>query len=279
MIYYDVPLFSNLASHITTLTEASACFYTEDFQPTQIINGNTNPLCSFIKRSEKENCISTDTWALAKARDSETPYLHYYCHFGLVEMIVKLSANGVVYGYFLVGPFRESDKRQADELKIKSFCKANGINESEMLSAYNRVPLFTQEKFLAIRVLIDAIFAYAKQQNIVSLQDNLFDSSISPYLKNNLNGDLSLNSLCKRFYLTPKQLYNTFLKATGKPPKKYITEQRILKAKTLIVTTDLPLTQIAESVGIPDYNYFIKVFKSIDGHTPLFHRKTKIGKT
>ena len=277
MIYYDVPLFSDLASHITTLTDASACFYTEDFQPTQIINGRGNPFCSFVKQCEKENCINTDTWALAMARDSETPYVHYYCHFGLVEIIVKLSVNGVIYGYFLIGPFRDPSKKLENEEKIKSFCKANGTNESPMLSAYKKIAEFSQEKLLAIRVLVEAIFAYAKQQNIVALQDNIFDSTISHYIKNNLSEDLSSNSLCKKFYLTPKQLYNTFVKSTGKSPKKFITEQRILKAKMLIVTTDIPLPRIAESVGIPDYNYFIKVFKLIDGHTPLFHRKTRTG--
>ena len=279
MIYYDVPLFSALASHISTLTDASASFYTEDFQPTQIINGKGNPLCAFIKRHQKENCINTDTWALSKARDSESPFIHYYCHFGLVEIIVRLSINNSVYGYFLVGPFRDPAKKEEDKAKIRSFCKDNDIDETEMLAAYRRVAEFSQEKCLAIRVLVDAIFAYARQQNIVSLQDNLFESSISQYIKNNLSGDLSSETLCKTFYLTPKQLYNAFIKATGKSPKKYVTEQRVKSAKTLIVTTDLPLTQIAEKVGIPDYNYFIKVFKSIDGHTPLFHRKTKIGKT
>ena len=278
MIYYDVPLFSALASHISTLTDASASFYTEDFQPTQIINGKGNPLCAIIKRYQKENCMNTDTWALAKARDSESPFIHYYCHFGLVEIIVRLSINNSVYGYFLVGPFRDPNKKEEDKEKIRNFCKDKGIDETEMLSAYRRVAEFSQDKCLAIRVLVEAIFAYARQQNIVSLQDNLFDSSISQYIKDNLSADLSTEALCKTFYLTPKQLYNTFIKARGKSPKKYITEHRVRKAKTLIVTTDLPLTQIAEQVGIPDYNYFIKVFKSVDGHTPLFHRKTKIGK-
>lgn len=279
MIYYDVPLFSDLASHIATLTGASACFYTEDFQPTQIINGKDNALCLFVKQTQKANCINTDTWALAMAKDSQTPYVHYYCHFGLVEIIVKLSVNNVIYGYFLIGPFRDTAKRGVDEAKIKDYCAKTGTNEDEMLSAYSKVAEFSEEKFHAIRVLVEAIFTYAKQQNIVSLQDNLFDSTISAYIKEHLNEELSLSALCNKFYLTPKQLYNTFVKATGKSPKRYVTEQRIKKAKTLIVTTDLPLTQIAETVGIPDYNYFIKVFKSIDGHTPLFHRKTKTGNT
>ena len=278
MIYYDVPLFSELATHISTLTDASASFYTEDFQPTQIINGKDNPLCAFVKSCQRENCINTDTWALTKARDSESPFIHYHCHFGLIEIIVRLSVNNAVYGYFLIGPFRDPSQKENDKLKIKNFCKENDLNENEMLSAYKRVAEFSQEKCLAVKVLVDAIFAYAKQQNIVSLQENLFESGISQYIKNNLGEDLSTQTLCKAFYLTPKQLYNTFIKSTGKSPKKYITEQRIRKAKNLILTTDLPLTQIAETVGIPDYNYFIKVFKSIDGHTPLFHRKTTLGK-
>lgn len=36
---------------------------------------------------------------------------------------------------------------------------------------------------------------------------------------------------------------------------------------------DLPISQIAEAVGIGDSNYFVKVFKSATGYTPLRYKK------
>lgn len=48
---------------------------------------------------------------------------------------------------------------------------------------------------------------------------------------------------------------------------------RIEKAKELL-RGDLNVTQVAEAVGIPDSNYFIKVFKKQTGYTPLKYKKS-----
>ena len=105
MIRYNTQLFQQLLIHITTLTDASACFYTEDFQPTEVKNGLTNPLCSMIKKSEQISCLNTDAMAFQKAKTSDEPILHYFCHFGLKEIVMRLAVNNVIYGYFLIGPF------------------------------------------------------------------------------------------------------------------------------------------------------------------------------
>ena len=261
--------------HITTLTDASACFYTEDFQPTEVKNGLTNPFCSMIKENEQISCLNTDATALKMAKNSDEPILHYFCHFGLKEIVMRLAANNVIYGYFLIGPFRDPQNKAQDTQKIIDFCEKYGANKEKMLHAYNRVAKFSEEKFESIKVLATALFEYAKQRDIVTLQDDVFETKIKPFVKENLQSDLSTQTLCDEFYLSPKQLYNTFLKATGLSPKKYVTEQRVICARNLIMTTDTPLPQVAESVGIADYNYFIKVFKSYDGHTPFYYRKAK----
>lgn len=275
MIRYNTQLFQQLLMHITTLTDASACFYTEDFQPTEVKNGISNPLCLMIKEHEKVSCLNTDTSAFQMAMASDEPILHYFCHFGLKEIVMRLAVNNVIYGYFLIGPFRDPQNKTQDLKKIEAFCEKYGKNKEKMLQAYNRVAKFSEKKFESIKILATALFEYAKQQNIVTLHDGDFETKIKPFIKDNLQGDLSTYALCDAFYLSPKQLYNTFVKATGVSPKKYVTEQRVITAKNLLITTDMPLPQIAEKVGVVDYNYFIKVFKSYDGHTPLYYRKAK----
>ena len=49
---------------------------------------------------------------------------------------------------------------------------------------------------------------------------------------------------------------------------QHVQDLRVAEAKKLILTTDLPLIAIAEKVGIDDYNYFIKIFKTHEGFTP-----------
>lgn len=55
---------------------------------------------------------------------------------------------------------------------------------------------------------------------------------------------------------------------------KLLTQKRIATAKTLLRTTKTTIREIAERVGIPDYNYFTKVFKKHTGKTPSQYRNS-----
>ena len=43
-------------------------------------------------------------------------------------------------------------------------------------------------------------------------------------------------------------------------------------AKRLLTRSNTPISAVAEAVGITDYNYFTKVFRSITGMTPSAYR-------
>ena len=52
-----------------------------------------------------------------------------------------------------------------------------------------------------------------------------------------------------------------------------IAQRRIEAAKRLLLQSSLPISAVAEEVGIGDYNYFSKVFRSVAGVTPSLFRK------
>ena len=57
-------------------------------------------------------------------------------------------------------------------------------------------------------------------------------------------------------------------KRQGLTYTQYVTELRIGKARELLKTTDMSLSEISEAVGFNDYFYFIKKFKKETGVTP-----------
>ena len=146
-------------------------------------------------------------------------------------------------------------------------------NTKKALHFYQKIPHFSLEKYYAIRNLCFTIFEYAKNHNIISQPSNLFSEEIASYIAENLDQPLSIEFLCKKFFLTQKQLYRLFETNAKKTPKRYINEQRVNKARHMIISTNRPLSEIAMSVGVSDYNYFIKIFKAYDGHTPMYYRK------
>ena len=62
---------------------------------------------------------------------------------------------------------------------------------------------------------------------------------------------------------------------SGTTVMRMLAEKRIAVARVLLITTDLSVSAVAERVGISDYNYFTKVFKSIQGSTPSRYRQNR----
>ena len=59
----------------------------------------------------------------------------------------------------------------------------------------------------------------------------------------------------------------------GETLSHLIARRRIDAAKQLLLQNDLPISAVAEAVGISDYNYFSRVFRSVTGMTPRDFRK------
>ena len=273
MIYYDLDLFKKLLSHLGNLTNTSVCFYDHSFKSTDAHTQSAHPFCIAIKQELQSLCVQTDTTTLKRMEISLENSFYYTCHFGLTEIVQKLLINNQIFGYIITGPFRIAENGERDKECMKKFCSEYGTKFEPLIKNYKKIPIFTEEKYRSVIAITSALFEYAKNKNIVIMKSDLFNNEIEPYINDNLEKEITIESLCKKFFLTPKQLYNVFIKATLLPPKKYVTAKRISKAKNLIITTDKPMPIIADEVGIPDYNYFIKVFKLIDKHTPGFYRK------
>jgi AraC-like DNA-binding protein len=92
------------------------------------------------------------------------------------------------------------------------------------------------------------------------------------YIRLNLGKPLSVNGLAKMVSLHPDYLSRLFVKLTGQRPLSYIHNKRIERAQHLIVTTDMSLTQISETMGFDNVQHFSKVFKKVTSLTPGRYR-------
>lgn len=50
---------------------------------------------------------------------------------------------------------------------------------------------------------------------------------------------------------------------------KYINSKKIEAAKSLLITTELSVKEIANMVGVPDDNYFSRIFRKYVGVSPI----------
>ena len=87
------------------------------------------------------------------------------------------------------------------------------------------------------------------------------------------DSELSLKSLAFQLGFSPSYLSVLIKKELGLPFQDYLIQERMKKAKLLLLTTDLKIYEIAEQVGFEDMNYFSQRFKQVVGLTPRQFKK------
>ncbi len=95
------------------------------------------------------------------------------------------------------------------------------------------------------------------------------------YIDADISADLSLKKLADINGVSASYLSTCFKRDTGKNFADYVNTRRISEAKHLLKTTRLQVQTIAQYCGIPDMQYFSKVFKKYTGHTPREYRDIK----
>lgn len=97
-------------------------------------------------------------------------------------------------------------------------------------------------------------------------------------INQDLTEDLSLKTMAETLNVNPSYLSTLFKKETGMTLTDYVNHKRIEHALFLLNSTDTQIQTIALYCGIPDVNYFTKVFKKIVGKTPKEYREMVSGK-
>lgn len=94
-----------------------------------------------------------------------------------------------------------------------------------------------------------------------------------------LTGDLTLHALASTQNLSPGYLSSLFRKETGQTLTDYVNSKRMEHAAQLLRTTALQVQTVAQYCGIPDVNYFSKVFKRYVGLSPKEFRQSLYPRT
>ena len=85
-----------------------------------------------------------------------------------------------------------------------------------------------------------------------------------------------LAELCN---LSPDQLRRNFHRHTGMLPKRYVEELKLRQAAELLVSNDLPVTEVAARFGYADPYHFSRRFKRLTGLAPERYRRAYPGGT
>ena len=87
------------------------------------------------------------------------------------------------------------------------------------------------------------------------------------YLNNNIQKNISLDKLARRFFVSKYHLCRAFKEYSGISVHSYINYKRIMYAKQLILS-GYTASDAAEKVGFGDYSAFYRAYLKIVGKSP-----------
>jgi YesN/AraC family two-component response regulator len=122
--------------------------------------------------------------------------------------------------------------------------------------------------------LFNSVLNYTENQR--NEQNKELIQSITTYIKDNLNKDLSIDSLATAFYISSSYLRKIFKEEIGITIKDYVDNERINKAKHLLQDTNNKISTIGENVGYTTVQTFVRAFKLQTGKTPGEYRTENV---
>lgn len=107
------------------------------------------------------------------------------------------------------------------------------------------------------------------QKHYSEIRCNRYVAYIQEYVSKHYGEDIYFSQLAKEMNISKNYLSNVFKKETGTSFINYLTGFRIEKAKELLRTNVYLICEVTELVGYNDSAYFSRIFKQVEGCSPL----------
>ena len=257
-ITYDIEKLNQIAKDLYELLHLSVLFTDKDGK--QLVKCY-NP-CDFCSVMQNENakirsgCRESDAKLIQECRESKKTCMHV-CHMNLCDVAMPIIKNDILAAYVLLGRMRSTN------------CNSPNIENSPHLSAlYYELPLFTDKELESLKSLL-AMMLFS---GAITIEESSTASEVKAYIESNIDKDLSLPALCKRFFISKNTLYKLFRNEYGCTVGEFISGCRINEAKRRLAESNDTVIAISDSLGFASYAYFCRFFKSITGFTPTEYR-------
>lgn len=128
---------------------------------------------------------------------------------------------------------------------------------------------------LLTRILLELlrdIEAGVSDQDKVSWKKNELVAAIDHFLYLNLSSPISREDVSRYCGFSGVHVARVYKEITGKTINDRLTEFRLQAAEKMLLTSDLPITEISLSVGFNSFSHFTQLFKKLVGVSPSSYR-------
>jgi len=180
-----------------------------------------------------------------------------------------------------VGELPALVKQQTDNKRSDVVASSDVIARFvDSLEFYFQNPSLVNDDLLELKIK-ELILLLVQSKNVNSILELVTDLytpkavQMKEVINLHLFSNLKLEQLAKLCNLSLSSFKREFKKTYDDSPTNYIIGKKIEKAKELLRTTDLPISEVAYETGFQDQLYFTRLFKRKTGKTPSNFRAKK----
>ncbi len=218
-----------------------------------------------------QRCVQCDQQALRDIQRTQKKK-QYYCHAGLIEVALPVTENGQTIATILFGQMLDDSPREEQWKRVSKACSWYPHME-ELYQPFLRLKRISAQQISACTDIVHACVSEVRLSGIVAASEQDDMHRLTNYLDTHYDGKVTVEDVCKELSLGKTRLYQLCKQRQGKTIVQLLNERRVEAAKELLLTTNQSIQFIAETVGVPDFNYFTKVFKHYARVTPSEFRK------
>ena len=258
------------------MTKIMVVLFSDDKKVLYSYPSKMSPFCAKLRTNEAlgKKCMECDHFGFENCETTKTTYI-YRCHAGLTEAVVPIYENSVIIGYMMLGQVLDKKNRAFAENALTEICKKYDFDKQEMFAMLNKIKSVKTEAIQSAANIMSMCACYLYTNKIIKNRSDILCYQLKDYVDTHLDLDLSVESLCKTFYISKTKLYYLAKNTFGAGISDYVRTKRIEEAKKALSDTKKPVSQIAEETGFYDANYFSRIFKSYVGVTPREYRSSK----
>lgn len=263
-----------LLHNFYTLTKIRTVIFDDSFHELAAYPTRHSTYCHIIRSDPRaeSKCITCDQTAIMHCKNEQSMYT-YQCHAGLTETVVPIKAENLVIGYIMFGQMLQTDSREDLWQTICTSLSSYHMDKEALYSAYLRKKSISKDIIAAYAKTMEMSASYLYLSRKLVLKKDALAQEIDTYITEHIREDLSVPVLCNQFRISKSFLYKLSEQSFGMGIAEYIRKTRVQLAKKLLGDSNMPVFEIANQIGIPDYNYFTKVFKREAGLLPTTYRR------
>ena len=218
--------------------------------------------------------MECDAWKV-QSYSSDGSFQTYRCHLGICEVLMPLYSRDKPLAWLVFGCFLDDSPIDRQWERTRALLDWWPGDLEPLHRAFLQFRQYSPQELRAYSETLEALSAYIRLEGMIQSAEQSDLQRLELYLDQHYMEKLSLASISRELHIGRTKLCALAKELSGGQTLSHlIAQRRIEAAKRLLFQSGLPISAVAEQVGISDYNYFTKVFRAVTGMTPSAFRKT-----